>query len=301
MAKVVSKERLSRLVLVFCCAVIIFIWSAKNEDYVIYLLKLINEPSFYTLAGAVLISFWVHQTYYEMVKSYEASLSSIGMGLAVACHLFFFLLYYNDSLSCVGGVCDGIHVGAQITVLSFVGIFVILTTYMTRDWLRLRADEFHPAEGNMIIQAYAQHMLDHPISTEVLDEKLLPYPKEKILKAICWGVSLSDEKMQNHLSAGAVFLANYQKGVGPKPLYSLGRSGGEILDFNSEMETFVRPDGTLDPSFGVEQVERLMVSKEEHELWLKFQSLVEKDIQRILEKLETAKNKYKLKARPLGE
>ena len=75
----------------------------------------------------------------------------------------------------------------------------------------------------------------------------------------------------------------------------------EILDFNSEMETFVQPDGTFDPSFGVDQVERLMVSQEEHELWLKFQSLVEKDSQRILEKLEAAKNKYTLKVKPLGE
>ena len=264
-------------------------------------MKAINEPNLYALAGIVLLSFWIHQVFYDLIYLYESSLSSLGMGLMVAFHLVMFFKSVNNDEFCVGGVCDGFHVGAQFTVFSFVGIFVILVAYIARDWLRVRAGDFNHVEGNMIIQAYRQHMTDHPISTEVLDEKLLPYPKEKILKAICWGVSLSDEKMQNHLSAGALFLANYQKGVGPKPLNSFGRSGDEILDFNSEMETFVQPDGTLDPSFSVDQLEPLMVSQEEHELWLKFQSLVEKDTQRILEKLETAKNKYKPTVKPLGE
>ena len=169
-----------------CSAVIIFIWSAKNDDYIVYLLKAINEPNLYALAGVLLLSFWIHQVFYDLIASYEFSLSSVGMGLMVACHLLMFFKSVNNNEFCVGGVCDGIHVGAQFTVFSFVGIFVILVSYLMRDWLRVRAGDFNHHEGNMIIQAYGQHMIDNPISTEVLDEKLLPYPKEKILKAICW-------------------------------------------------------------------------------------------------------------------
>lgn len=288
--------------MVFCCALIVFIWTAKTENYTVHLSKWINEPSFYDLAGVAIISFWVHQVFYNGVKAYEFSLSSIGMGLAVACHLVFFYLFFNESELCDGGVCGGIHVGAKLTVFSIVGVFVILVTYMTRDWLRSRAGDFHHVEANKIIQAYGQHMIDNPISTEILDEKILPHPKEKILKAICWSISLSDEKMHNQLNTGALFLANYQKGVGSKPIGSFGRSGDAVVDFNSEMDAFVQPDGTIDPAFGVDQVECLMVNREEHDLWLKLQSLVEKDTQRILKKLDDAKRTgSRDKFKPLGK
>jgi hypothetical protein len=53
--------------------------------------------------------------------------------------------------------------------------------------------------------------------TDIADASLLPHPKEKILEAILAAVRVTrDRTLLNHLEAGAMFLAQYQAGVGER-------------------------------------------------------------------------------------
>ena len=70
-----------------------------------------------------------------------------------------------------------------------------------------------------IINVYGIHMQKHPVTTEIYDEKILPYSKETILDAICYGIENTDsDEFLEILKASAISLSNYQKDVGDTPI-----------------------------------------------------------------------------------
>ena len=54
-----------------------------------------------------------------------------------------------------------------------------------------------------------KHMQKYPVITEIYDEKLLPYPKESILDALCFAIENTDsDQLVEALKTSAISLAN---------------------------------------------------------------------------------------------
>lgn len=80
-----------------------------------------------------------------------------------------------------------------------------------------------------IIQDFGAYQERNPGVGEIRDLSNLPHSKQEILDAIYFAIVLGeDEPMRQSLAAGAVMLANFQEGVGPKPLTALGMSNQEL-------------------------------------------------------------------------
>lgn len=71
--------------------------------------------------------------------------------------------------------------------------------------------------------AFLERDLHKGDSLQIWDVKYLPHDKEAILDAICLEiVRESDEKRIEVLKVGALFLADFQKGIGDQPISALG-------------------------------------------------------------------------------
>ena len=78
-------------------------------------------------------------------------------------------------------------------------------------------------ERSRIISDYGEFIERNPTAAEIWDVKLLPHDKETIFSAICLEiVREQDEGRLEALKASALFLADFQEGVGDKPLSPVG-------------------------------------------------------------------------------
>ena len=91
-------------------------------------------------------------------------------------------------------------------------------------------------EREEIVAAYGAYLEGNPTSgLEVRDVCVLPYSKEAILDAICLEiVRTNDSKRREALKVSAIFLADFQEGVGEKPLH---KSGVDFSTINSAAMT----------------------------------------------------------------
>ncbi len=70
-----------------------------------------------------------------------------------------------------------------------------------------------------IVNAYGSAMADGPVPGTVADVKSLPYPKAQIKEALRNAMSVAtDKQMREQLVQAYIFLADYQEGVGAKPI-----------------------------------------------------------------------------------
>ncbi|MGF1609519.1 MAG: NfeD family protein [Kiloniellales bacterium] len=93
------------------------------------------------------------------------------------------------------------------------------------DALKIEEYRQNGEERAKIIADYGAFMEQNPSEGggQIWDVKCLPYDKEAILKAICLEiVREDDEKRIEALKVGALFLADYQDGVGDRPISMLG-------------------------------------------------------------------------------
>ena len=81
------------------------------------------------------------------------------------------------------------------------------------------------AAAAALASEYGAWLEDHPIFTEICDEKLLPYPKDTLLNALIIAAMASrDETYRASCWMSALSLAQFQKDVGAEPLLHGGMS-----------------------------------------------------------------------------
>jgi len=69
-----------------------------------------------------------------------------------------------------------------------------------------------------IIQAYGKTMQETD-GASFYDVKILPYPKDEILKALLAAIKLSDDvEVQEHLKAGLISLSHFRENIGDEPV-----------------------------------------------------------------------------------
>jgi hypothetical protein len=69
----------------------------------------------------------------------------------------------------------------------------------------------------------------HPRSTRIEDVSVLPHPKEVILDALLSQIGSGQSKhMDDMLRVGAIYLAQYQSGIGDEPLENPGMTRGKL-------------------------------------------------------------------------
>jgi len=74
-----------------------------------------------------------------------------------------------------------------------------------------------------VIAAFGEYIERDPPVGEIRDVEALPYPKEQILEAIYLEIALcEDESEADAMMAGAQMLAEFQEGVGERPITQLG-------------------------------------------------------------------------------
>ena len=74
-------------------------------------------------------------------------------------------------------------------------------------------------ERVQIIADFGEFIENNPPAAEISDVKSLPHEKDAILSAICQEIiKTEDENMLEHLKVAALCLANFQEGVGDRPL-----------------------------------------------------------------------------------
>lgn len=82
-----------------------------------------------------------------------------------------------------------------------------------------------------IVKEFERCLKNRRSVSEIHDESVLPYTKRETLDAISLEILLEDDaKKIEALKASAIFLADFQKGVGAKPLTLLGISDLDLLD-----------------------------------------------------------------------
>lgn len=121
-----------------------------------------------------------------------------------------------------------------------------------------------------IINVYGIHMQKYPVTTEIYDEKILPYSKETILDAICYGIENTDsDEFLEILKASAISLSNYQKDVGDTPI------------MQSNLDFFKEDISGLDADTLLNKYKESM-EKADPELHKKLWPMVEHDTEEIL-------------------
>ncbi|NNJ83528.1 MAG: hypothetical protein HKP13_01125 [Gammaproteobacteria bacterium] len=81
-----------------------------------------------------------------------------------------------------------------------------------------------------IVSEYGNYIEHHPSVGEIHDVSELPYPKEEILDAISLEiVREKNEQRVEAMKACAIWLADFQENIGPKPLTMLGISTSEMI------------------------------------------------------------------------
>ena len=82
-----------------------------------------------------------------------------------------------------------------------------------------------------IIKEFERCLNNRTSVSEIHDESVLPYSKRETLDAISLEILIEhDAKKIEALKASAIFLADFQKGVGARPLPLLGISDLDMLD-----------------------------------------------------------------------
>lgn len=130
-----------------------------------------------------------------------------------------------------------------------------------------------PQDRVKIINAYGKFVETHPQAGQIADASALPYPKETILKALLLEIVLGCGPTKE-IQLGAMYLADFQPGVGPKPLRQLGFDIAEALS---------------DPGRGA----RLIAGEEaqaERNRYDEFRKLADKDVSRIYVSIKTAES-----------
>jgi hypothetical protein len=101
-----------------------------------------------------------------------------------------------------------------------------------------------------------------PRSTRIEDVSMLPHPKEAILDALLSQIGRGQSKhMDDMLRVGAIYLAQYQSGVGDEPLENPGMIRGKL------------------PRAG--GLDEIRAEAERRERFDQFNKLVESDLRRI--------------------
>ena len=108
----------------------------------------------------------------------------------------------------------------------------------------------------------------------IKDVNLLPYSKEQILDAIGSEiVRETDETKIEVMAAAAIFLSEYQEGVGPRPLFDLGF---DLTDVDlSKVDTV--------------SLAKKIANNPDREAFEKFSALSQSDMQLIQSKIDAAK------------
>ena len=91
-------------------------------------------------------------------------------------------------------------------------LFVLGAFFKMRWKIEMAAKTFSE-RAQKIINVYGRHMQKYPVTTEIYDEKILPYSKETILDAICYKLKMDSDEFLEILKASAISLSNYQKDV----------------------------------------------------------------------------------------
>jgi len=138
-----------------------------------------------------------------------------------------------------------------------------------------------PTSYEAIISDYGGFLEASPVTVEIMDEDRLPHSKERILAALCAGIASPTVPAEERaaLFAGALALANFQKGVGNHTLHPFGL---DLSRFESS-------------GMSTENLAKLITSnpagKERYE---SFRPLVEADLERIRERVKEADHAYQV-------
>lgn len=130
---------------------------------------------------------------------------------------------------------------------------------------------------NQIVSDYGIYLENNPLAGEIRDVSELPHPKNEILDAITREIAEEDDRQRREaLKAAAFLLADFQEGVGSKPLTALGLSHSEMSDVktmnNDERKKFLTK----------------MSNYAEKEKYASFKEKADKEINEIRAKLLTA-------------
>ena len=119
--------------------------------------------------------------------------------------------------------------------IEYIGVLLIITLtavlyYFARNWSQARRARLRVQDLMKVVDDFADHVHHFPTTfTKISDASYLPHPKEEIREALMLEImahQLSKESDSNRKSALANLLVGqlpqYQKGVGPEPLYLLG-------------------------------------------------------------------------------
>jgi len=119
-----------------------------------------------------------------------------------------------------------------LTELIMIGIFVVVgyilfTHVKSRNSARLSsvaADQKTDSEWQQVVRDYGRYIERNPISgVKIRDAACLPSPKQGIKQALIRELLLeADEERVARLKTMLLILADFQDGVGPKPLNPLG-------------------------------------------------------------------------------
>ena len=128
--------------------------------------------------------------------------------------------------------------------------------------------------------AFLEHSRAMPI--RIVDSTLLPHPKHVILDAFTLAVACTrDKQMQHTLRAGALYLAYFQPKIGKKPLEMLGYAIEDLPMFSSKDSDAIDASLKLISQLGGP-------GSPTRKWWIKFDQLVEKDMQGIRSRMEAA-------------
>jgi hypothetical protein len=94
----------------------------------------------------------------------------------------------------------------------------------SKDLLMTEENRRASEDRAQIISAYGKFIETRTMTPdEIADVKLLPFPKEELLEAICLElIREPDESKRSAMEVGAILLANFQEGVGDEPLSMFG-------------------------------------------------------------------------------
>lgn len=103
-----------------------------------------------------------------------------------------------------------------------VAFFIVIINYPAKKKAALNPEK--------VINEYGAFIENHPPSPlRIEDISVLPYPKDIILSALLNAMSPGQKEKNDFLHGGAIFLAQYQPGVGSEPLYQGGFDLNEFL------------------------------------------------------------------------
>jgi hypothetical protein len=140
-----------------------------------------------------------------------------------------------------------------------------------------------------IIRDYGAFIERHsPSPLRIEDVSSLPHPKDAILSAMLGAVVPGNDKRNDWLISGAIFLAQFQPGVGKEPLYQGG------FDLTEKIQ---RP-GAGDLQTLRAEAQAIVALGEKHKEQAKrfedFHRLAEKDLTLMMARFEVASKKAKI-------